>query len=110
MADSPEDSVQAAQRTGESPSQVNNTTVVDANDKMADFTANDHPRLEHQASSIGLDEAARLKDLGAAVRDQDDLERDIGQQVREVCPSHSLSSSSHVLKGRQTSHRASRRT
>lgn len=30
------------------------------------------------------DEASRLKDLAADVRDQDDLERDVGRQVRPL--------------------------
>ena len=36
------------------------------------------------AESIGEDEAARLKDLATGVRDQDDLERDIGRQADQL--------------------------
>ena len=39
---------------------------------------------EHPDGNVdGDDEASRLKDLAADVRDQDDLERDVGRQVRQ---------------------------
>ena len=41
------------------------------------------PNLAHM-SSIGEDEANRLKDLATDVRDQDDLERDINRQADDM--------------------------
>ena len=35
-----------------------------------------------RADTVGEDEAVRLQGLATEVRDQDDLERDIGRQVR----------------------------
>ena len=35
-----------------------------------------------RADTVGEDEAIQLKGLATEVRDQDDLERDIGRQVR----------------------------
>lgn len=37
-----------------------------------------------RAGIVGEDEAIRLKGLATEVRDQDDLERDIGRQVRSL--------------------------
>ena len=37
-----------------------------------------------RADTVGEDEAIRLKGLATEVRDQDDLERDIGRQVRSL--------------------------
>lgn len=37
-----------------------------------------------RADNVGADEAVRLKGLTTEVRDQDDLERDIGRQVRSL--------------------------
>jgi hypothetical protein len=36
--------------------------------------------------AIGMDEPSRLRELQAHVRNQDDLERDIGRQVRRALP------------------------
>jgi len=44
---------------------------------------NPQPSLIH-ADTIGEDEATRLKDLATEVRDQDDLERDIGRQADQL--------------------------
>ena len=44
---------------------------------------NVHPSLAH-VESLGEDEAARLEGLATAVRDQDDLERDIGRQADQL--------------------------
>lgn len=41
------------------------------------------PRAQDRDGNFHVDdEASRLKDLAADVRDQDDLERDVGRQVR----------------------------
>lgn len=46
-------------------------------------TEDGEPRAQHRDGSVHVDdEASRLKDLAADVRDQDDLERDVGRQVR----------------------------
>lgn len=37
-----------------------------------------------RADTVGEDEAIRLEGLATEVRDQDDLERDIGRQVRSL--------------------------
>ena len=37
-----------------------------------------------RADAVGEDEAVQLKGLATEVRDQDDLERDIGRQVRSL--------------------------
>ena len=37
-----------------------------------------------RADAVGEDEAIQLKGLATEVRDQDDLERDIGRQVRSL--------------------------
>ncbi len=37
-----------------------------------------------RADTMGEDEAIQLKGLATEVRDQDDLERDIGRQVRSL--------------------------
>jgi hypothetical protein len=39
--------------------------------------------MEMQPVEEGEEEASRLRHLAADVRDQDDLERDIGRQVRD---------------------------
>ena len=44
---------------------------------------NPQPHLE-RADTLGEDEASRLKDLATEVRDQDDLERDIGRQADQL--------------------------
>jgi hypothetical protein len=45
--------------------------------EQSDSTDNQGPARE-------MDESSRLRKLQAHVRDQDDLERDIGRQVREL--------------------------
>ena len=47
------------------------------NDQNLDISA----RRPSSPSNILADESARLRELQASVRDQDDLERDIGRQV-----------------------------
>lgn len=46
-------------------------------------TKTSQPSLVH-SETLGEDEAARLKDLATEVRDQDDLERDIGRQADQL--------------------------
>ena len=44
-----------------------------------------------QADKTSADEAIQLKDLATEVRDQDDVERDIGRQVRILVGPHDMS-------------------
>lgn len=53
----------------------------------------------------GEDEATRLRALAADVRDQDDLERDVGRQVQPKSLLSVLPQLSPVI-GRSTTHRA----
>ena len=50
----------------------------------SDTDAQNSPSSPIRADTVGEDEAVRLKGLATEVRDQDDLERDIGRQVRSL--------------------------
>lgn len=58
----------------------------------------------------GTDETSRLRELQAHVRDQDDLERDIGRQVRTTWIAVSMRQWLTPILGRQAAHGAGRRS
>ena len=60
--------------TTEIPPQVNEQTTVKDDTEI-------HKEAPSQNTEVALDESSRLRELQADVRDQDDLERDIGRQV-----------------------------
>lgn len=62
---------------------VENMAAVDDLDLAEGGPEKSQPSLKH-AETLGGDEASRLKDLATKVRDQDDLERDIGRQADQL--------------------------
>lgn len=74
--------------------------VLEAQRNTADTSASNTPdavitscpvKAEPDGSVPGTDEASRLRELQADIRDQDDLERDISRQVHTLHKLHSKS-------------------